>query len=284
MNPQELADQITQQSQSNLALAFVSMPQAKRNDITLFYAFCRVVDDIADSHELLPPQKQEQLDTWKRSLEAPCTGEHPLAPSIRNLILDYSIPTELFREILAGVEMDVRGTRFSTFEELRVYCFRVASAVGLISIEIFGCKDPLCKQYAETLGIALQLTNILRDIHQDYQNGQRVYLPLEDLELFGLTANDLQGAQHDQRFAALMQFEAKRAFEFYEKAESLVPEKERKNLLPAEIMRRVYKRLLCRMQKDGFRVFKRPYRLSSAEKLLIVLGSILRGFFRRPSP
>lgn len=279
MSPDDLAEQITRDSHSNLALAFVCLPKRKKTDITLFYAFCRIVDDIADSAELEPDEKQGELDLWKRSLQGPAVGEHALAASIRNLILDHSLEVELFREIISGVEMDVLGANFATFNELKLYCYRVASAVGLVSIELFGCKDPRCKAYAEALGMALQLTNILRDIHQDFQNGGRVYLPEEDLQRFGLSKTDFAKAPQDERFLALMHFEAARAFDFFQKAESLLPRQERHNTVPAEIMRRVYKRLLTSMQKDGFRVFTKRYRVSKPEKLFIIFGALLDSFF-----
>lgn len=278
-----IAEQITRNSRSNLALAFVSLPKKKQNDITIFYAFCRLVDDIADSTELLPEQKQQQLSRWKRCLDAGQDGEHPIAPAIRTLITDYSIPLELFHEIIAGVEMDIFGARYATFQDLSLYCYRVASAVGLVSIEIFGYSNPRSKEYAVALGMALQLTNILRDVHQDFQNDQRIYLPEEDLRRFGVTPSDLAAQKQTPAFLELMRFEAQRAMDFYTKAETLLPCEDRKTLVPAEIMRRVYKRLLVLMQNDGFRVLEKRYRLAKLEKLLLVSTSIVANLFRNSS-
>lgn len=279
-----LAEKITRASGSNLALAFVSLPKRKRIDITTFYAFCRIVDDLADSPGLAPAQKRSHLALWRNSLRAKVDGEHALAPAVRTLIADYQIAPELFEEIIAGVEMDIDGARYATFEELGLYCYRVASAVGLVSIEIFGYTNPRTKEYAVALGMALQITNILRDVHQDFQNQERIYLPHEDLLRFGVSPSDLAAKNHSPAFLALMRFEAARALDFYEKAEALLPAEDRKNLLPAEIMRRVYKRLLARMQNDNFRVFEKRYRLTKLEKLLLVSTSIFASFFRGPAP
>lgn len=282
MSGSQSAEQITRASRSNLALAFVSLPRKKRADITLFYAFCRIIDDIADAGELPSSEKQRQLGLWRQSLEAPLPGEHPLAPALRQLIQEYSIARELFCEILAGVEMDLAGARFATFEQLSLYCYRVASAVGLVSIEIFGYRNPRCKEYAVALGMALQLTNILRDIDQDFQNGARIYLPDEDLQRFGVTPADLRARRHNDAFLGLLRFEAERALGYYKKAQELLPPEDRHSMLPAEIMRRVYGRLLNKMRNNGFRVFSTRYRLCGLEKSLVVSGSILLDFFHRP--
>src|SRR5947207_6513539 len=155
---------ITRQSKSNLALGFTSLGRERKRAIIVFYAFCRVIDDIADSAELSVAEKQASLVKWRQMLQAVAPGEPPLAWDVRALIEKYSLPVGMFEEIIAGVEMDLSIRRYVTFEELRVYCYRVASAVGLVSIEIFGYRNPACKQYAIELGLALQMTNIIRDV------------------------------------------------------------------------------------------------------------------------
>ena len=142
------AAKITQQSKSNLALAFVALGKERRADITIFYAFCRVIDDIADSETLTIADKAAGLGAWRTALRAASNGEPALAPEVRALMAKYSLAPEMLEEIIAGVEMDLSTSRYATFEELRLYCYRVASAVGLVSIEIFGYQNPQCREYA----------------------------------------------------------------------------------------------------------------------------------------
>ena len=229
----------------------------------------RIVDDIADE----PGDargKQAGLDAWRRAVAEEFAGEPPLAAPVRAVIAKYSLPVAHFREIIAGVEMDLRGAAYATLEELRGYCHRVASVVGLVSIEIFGCRDPRSREYAGHLGLALQLTNILRDVGQDLANEGRIYLPAEDLARFGVTREDLAAHRRDERFLALMDFEAARARDFFEKARQSLPAGDRRALVAAEIMAAIYRRLLDRMQRDRFRVFDRRYSLPKWEKLAIV--------------
>ena len=211
------AAKITRQSKSNLALAFVSLGRERKRDITVFYAFCRVIDDIADSRELNVTEKNRNLDAWRRMLRTALSSEPSLAAEVRGLIAKYSLAPEMLDEIINGVEMDLHISRYGTFEELRVYCYRVASAVGLVSIEIFGYRSPVCKEYAIELGLALQMTNIIRDVGKDLQNG-RIYLPQEDLARFNYSETELQDRQYNERFVRLMEFEAARARQFFERA------------------------------------------------------------------
>ena len=273
------AAEITRKSKSNLALAFVALPRTRREDASVFYAFCRVVDDLADEPGD-PVEKQNALDRWREAVVAPCTGEPPLAPAVRALMAKYSLSVAHFHEIIAGVEMDLRGTRYVTWEDLRVYCYRVASVVGLVSIEIFGCRDPRSREYAENLGLALQLTNILRDVRQDRDKNRRIYLPDEDLARFGVNACDIAAHMRDERVRGVMEFEASRAREFFAKAREALTPTDRRALLAAEIMAAIYGKLLDKMQHDRFRVFDRRYKLSRWEKLVVVLRTIVRNRFR----
>ena len=270
-----VAVEITRASKSNLALAFVALPRERRGDISTFYAFCRVVDDIADEPGD-PRVKQAGLDAWKRAVAEKFDGEPALAPAVREVVAKYALPVALFREIIAGVEMDLHGAAYATWEDLRVYCHRVASVVGLISIEIFGCRDPRSREYAEHLGLALQLTNILRDVGQDLANEGRIYLPAEDLARFQVTAEDFTAHRRDERFLALMDFEASRAREFFEKTREALPPSDRKALVAAEIMAAIYSRLLDKMQRDRFRVFDRRYALPKWKKLALIFQTIIR--------
>lgn len=281
------AQSITKSSKSNLALAFVSLPRERRADMTTFYAFCRIVDDIADEPGNSPVEKRAHLERWKRAIEQPIPDAPELAEAVRALVAKYGIPLIYLQEILAGVAMDIEPERYATFEDLRLYCYRVASAVGLASIEIFGYKNPGSKEYATDLGMALQLTNILRDVGQDFANGGRIYLPLEDLERFHYPPESLANRAYNSQFVSLMNFEAARAVSFFEKAEAGLPQEDRKSMTAAEIMRRVYRKLLAQMQRDGFRVFDKRYSLTRLEKTLAITGALANNYLtralRRPS-
>ncbi len=284
MNPEQSAAEITRSSKSNLALAFISLPKEKRRDMTGFYAFCRIVDDIADSPASSREEKRLALDAWRRSIGENFVGEPELAGEIRRLIAKYGIKPDYFHEIIAGVEMDLDKAAFATFEDLRPYCHRVASAVGLVSIEIFGYRNPACRQYAVDLGIALQLTNIIRDVGQDFDNEGRIYLPLEDMERFGYSPEDLGEKRFNANFQALLRFEAERAIAFYDSAAALLPAEDRQSMAAAEIMSRVYRKLLDRMAADGYRVLQKRYRLNKASKLAIVGGVLFSNLLNKSKP
>ncbi|MBA2432999.1 MAG: squalene/phytoene synthase family protein [Chthoniobacterales bacterium] len=268
------AKKITRQSKSNLALAFFSLDRERREDITTFYAFCRIVDDIADAEELSVPEKAAALGQCRRSLRAAGEGEPALAPAVRGLMAKYPITPEMLEEILAGVEMDLTITRYDTFEDLRLYCYRVASAVGLVSIEIFGYRNPACREYAVQLGLALQTTNIIRDVAKDLRIG-RIYLPREELEQFEYTEADLQARRYDRGFCQLMEFQAQRSRGFYRAAAERLPAEDRRSMAPAEVMGAIYRGLLAQMERDGFRVFEKDYRLNRLQKAGYILAQRL---------
>jgi phytoene synthase len=272
---------ITRQSKSNLALAFVSLGAERKRDITVFYAFCRVVDDIADSTELSVSEKQVRLARWRHMLRVAAPDEPSLARDVRQLMQKYSLPPEMLEEIVAGVEMDLSIVRYSTFKELRIYCYRVASAVGLVSVEIFGYENPRCRQYAIELGLALQMTNIIRDVWKDFQAG-RVYLPQEDLARFQYSKADLAKRQYNDQFLQLMQFEAARAREFFSRAAAALPPEDRRVMAPAEIMSSIYRALLQRIELDKFRVFEKEYRLSKLEKAGRITVQLFKSFLNLP--
>lgn len=269
------AAKITRESKSNLALAFVSLGRERRRDITVFYAFCRVIDDIADSKTLAVDEKRRRLLEWRGWLRTGTSDEPALASDIRALIGKYSLSPEMLEEIIAGVEMDLTTARYATFEELRVYCYRVASAVGLVSIEIFGYRNPACKEYAIQLGLALQMTNIIRDVGKDLGDG-RIYLPREDMARFGYSEAQLQERQYNERFLELMAFETTRAKEFFARAAALLPREDRQSMVAAEIMGSVYRALLRRMERDNFRVFEKEYRLNKLEKAARIIYQLVR--------
>ena len=269
------AAKITRESKSNLALAFVSLGRERRHDITVFYAFCRVIDDIADEVDLSAEEKQRRLNEWRGWLRAPTANEPALAHDLRGLIGKYPLTPEMLDKIIAGVEMDLRIKRYATFEQLRVYCYCVASAVGLVSIEIFGYRNPACKEYAIQLGLALQMTNIIRDVGKDLRAG-RIYLPQEDLARFRYSETELQDRQYNDRLVRLMEFEAQRARGFFMAAAAVLPPEDRHSMVAAEIMASVYRALLRRMELDRFRVFEKEYRLNKLEKAGRIVAQLLK--------
>src|SRR6266498_635313 len=271
------AAKITRQSKSNLALAFVSLGPERKRDITVFYAFCRVIDDITDSSELNVAEKRVGLQAWRKMLRAAGADEPRLAHDVRRLIHKYSLSADMLEEIIAGVEMDLSISRYATFEELCVYCYRVASEVGLVSIEIFGYRNPRCKEYALELGMALQMTNIIRDVGKDLRNG-RIYLPQEDLARFGYSESELQNRQYNERFVQLMEFEAARARQFFSRAAATLPHEDRRSMIAAEIMGAVYRGLLQKMEKDKFRIFEKEYRLGKLAKMGRIVAQLLKSF------
>ncbi|MGE5207922.1 MAG: phytoene/squalene synthase family protein [Alphaproteobacteria bacterium] len=272
---------ITRQSKSNLALAFVSLDRERKRDITIFYAFCRVVDDIADSTTLSVTEKRVRLANWRKMLRGAVPDEPPLAGDVRQLMQKYSLPPEMLEEIIAGVEMDLSILRYPTFEELRVYCYRVASAVGLVSIEIFGYRNPRCREYAVDLGLALQTTNIIRDVWKDFQAG-RIYLPQEDLARFHYSEAELANREYNGQFIQLMQFEAARAREFFARAAAVLPGEDRRAMAPAELMGSIYRALLRRIELDKFRIFEKEYGLSSLEKAGQITAHWFKSFLNLP--
>jgi len=253
----------------------MSLGKTQRRDITVFYAFCRLIDDIADASTLSTEEKAIRLSAWRQALRDPSPNEPALAPEVRDLFSRYAITPPMLELIIDGVEMDLTTSRYQTFAELREYCYRVASAVGLVSIEIFGYKNPACREYAIALGLALQMTNILRDVGRDLEN-DRIYLPQEDMGRFEYGPEDLAARRYNQQFVKLMQFEAGRAHEYFRQAANLLPPEDRRAMISAEIMGSIYHALLRQMERDEFHVFDRQYGLSRPAKLLHVARQMLK--------
>jgi 15-cis-phytoene synthase len=274
------ADQITKKSRSNLAFAFLALPPEKRRDISAFYAFCRRVDDAADDTGIPLEERKQWLSRWREWLRARAADEPGFAGEVRALIGKYRLSLGLFEDILTGVESDLEPVRYPTFTELSEYCYRVASAVGLVSIEIFGYRNPGCRDYAYLLGIALQLTNIIRDVETDLQNGGRIYLPLDEMKRFDYSPEALESREYDERFIRLMDFQAARAEEFFAKARAALPAEDRPAMVAAEGMRRIYFALLQKIEKDRFRMFWRKYRLNRFEKLFFLAQQFISPFAR----
>ena len=264
------ASEITRKAQSNLAFALNILPRERREDMVIFYAFCRTMDDLADEVGVAPEVRARSLSAWENGLIHGFESVNEFQQEVISLRDRREIPNDLLLAIIDGCRMDLQPQRFQTWDDLATYIGKVAGAVGLVSIRIFGCTDPLSERYAVALAQALQLTNILRDIHEDLTNGQRIYLPLEDLARFGYREQDLVGKVADSRFLALMTYEAERAEGFYHEAAECLPAVDRSALLPARIMGEIYHLLLSKMRNDHFQVFKQRYRISKARKFAIL--------------
>lgn len=234
-----------------------------------FYAFCRVVDDIVDDQGKSPEEKKKEIDAWREEVRL-CYEDQPRTPlgrELHQIIRDYLIPPTPLFDILDGVETDVEQTRYATFEDLRLYCYRVASAVGLVSIEIFGYRNVLSREYAVNLGLAFQLTNILRDVRYDLEEYGRVYLPQDELEKFGVTEADLVTEATTPGRQRLFLYQSHRAEHYFHLAARLLPEEDRKGFIAAELMTEVYYRLLQKLKRRGFPLPPEPCRLTRLEKL-----------------
>ena len=277
----EHARAITRKSASNLALAFVLLPREKRDAMSALYAFCREIDDLADDESIPANTRREQLAAWRKDVAGACSDREPRFPVNRELqpfIARYKLPFALFDELIRGVEMDLDIKRYETFEALEQYCYRVASVVGLLSIEIFGYKSPACREYADHLGKALQLTNILRDVRGDADRG-RIYLPLKEMAVHAVPEADILQGRYSDRFAALAQTVAARAREHYAAARRTLPAEDRRAMTSAELMGSVYWNLLRKLERQRFNVFgPRPTRLGKTRKLLLILRMWRRTF------
>lgn len=265
---------ITRRSASNLALAFVLLPKARREAMLALYAFCREVDDIADEQAVSVDKRRQQLSDWRADVHRACAGELPqfqVNRELQSAIREYHLPFEYFDELLQGVEMDLQISRYADYEQLELYCYRVASVVGLLSIEIFGYTQPACRDYAVYLGKALQFTNILRDVHTDAERG-RIYIPESELNRFHVKPEQILAGEYSENFIALADSVAGRARGFYRLASQTLPAPDRRSMSAAELMGAVYWRLLRKLEQRRFNVFGPvPTRLTKFQKLLLVM-------------
>jgi phytoene synthase len=278
---------ITRKSASNLALAFVVLPRAKRNDMAALYAFCREVDDVADGESTPAEQRRKQLAEWRADVKRACDIQTPQFPVNRELqlvIAKYHLSFALFDELIKGCEMDLDIKRYENFERLELYCYRVASVVGLLSIGVFGCQNPACRDYAIYLGKALQFTNILRDVRTDAERG-RIYLPQSELKRFNVSEEDILNFKYSDRFHALAANVAERAINFYRLARQTLPAEDRRAMVAAELMGSVYWQLLQKLERRKFNVFgPQPLRLAMPHKLALIFRAWLRSALGSTSP
>jgi phytoene synthase len=273
---------------TNFYYSFLVLPPDKRRAIVAVWDFCRAVDDAAD--EPVSGEPAVELAMWRREVAAWYEGGTPRTPqgqALAPLVHQFTLPRAAFEAIIEGVEMDVGDRRYETFDELYQYCIRVASAVGLVCLEIFGYRDPRARQYATDLGVALQLTNILRDVAEDLKRG-RVYLPQEELRAHGVSEADLrleasrtsQGPR-SEKVTALLRQQADRAREYYARADRELPHADRHRLVAAKIMGAVYRAILDRIEARNYDVFSSVVRIPRPRRALIAAATWLGTLVRR---
>lgn len=268
MNKTLSSKQITKKSGSNLALSFICLPKEQRTAMSTFYAFCRLADDIVDAKDIDPKERLEQISEWRREIDRCYVGtpESELGKELATIIRTYLIPPQFFKEILDGVEMDLTVHRYETFADLEKYCYRVASAVGLVSINIFGCTQAQSREYATALGMALQLTNILRDVRYDLLEYDRIYLPQDELKAFGITEDDLRNGVKSTGVKKLLRLQYFRAHYYFEKAKKLIHPKDYPHFSASLIMTDVYQSLLEKLRAHDFPLNPKPLKLTKFEK------------------
>jgi phytoene synthase len=267
-------ERLARREAGNFYHAFRLLPRPQRRAMCALYAFMRVADDLSDGPEPVP-EKRVLLDDWRRRLDAALAGSfsHPLHPAFHHTVTTYGIPRQYLIDVLDGVCMDLEPVRYATFADLYPYCYRVASAVGLSCIHIWGFERPEAKGYAESAGVAFQLTNILRDLAEDAARG-RVYLPREDLERFGYGEDQLRRGERDDNFRRLMRFEVERARSYYEAARPLAGLLRPAGRAVYLVMARTYRGLLEAIEKRDYDVFSTRVRLSRWHKLWLALQAL----------
>jgi len=266
---------LTRRSGSSFAAAFWMLPRPRRRAVQAVYAFCRLADDIADD-PALRGDRERLLARWRDELTAAYAGfsRHPVGVALGDAVRRYQLPQQVFLDLLEGIESDLRAETMERFEDLRRYCYRVASTVGLLIVRVLEARHPDALAYAEQMGIAVQLTNVLRDVGEDASAG-RIYLAREDLARFDVTPEQLVRRESSEAIRLLLALYAERARIFYERAERLLPDEDRAALRPAEAMGRIYRRLLDAMHERGFPCLERPLRLSKPRRLAIAAGAWL---------
>lgn len=284
----------TPREKSSFLYSFTLLPKDERDAMYHIYDFCRFTDDLVDEDLLIPEVEDElssrgrtsiekkrlRLEWWRSEVEK-CyngTSRHPILKNLHKVISRFKIPKQYLLTLIDGVERDLVKNRYETFDELKDYCYAVASIIGLICIEIFGYKHEETREYAVSLGYALQLTNILRDVKQDAAKG-RIYIPQEDLRRFGYTEQELMEGVYNWRFIELMKFETARARDYYEMARLQLRKDERFTMFAAEIMDAIYFRLLRKIELAEYQVFSKRIGVSTPHKILIVAKFWLNRFF-----
>jgi 15-cis-phytoene synthase len=269
----ESAKNISKNSKSSFYYAFNLLPASKRDAMNTVYAFCRQTDDIVDNNLDPDDLKYEKLHKWRIELEKSIKGHsnYSLLNKLGRTISQFNIPLDPFFDLLKGMEMDLQTNRYLTFDELKIYCYRVASTVGLMCIEIFGYKNKSTRDFAVDLGIALQLTNILRDVKKDSQAG-RIYLPQEDLYKFNYSESDIVKNVYNQNFIDLMKYESDIAKKFFTNATHDLDLDDKPAMFAARAMQHIYFKLLKKIIDAEYNVYQNNIKVSNIEKVGISLG------------
>ena len=277
MSPDEYCQQKAAQSGSSFYYSFLFLPKPRRLAITALYAFCREVDDAVDETSD-PMVAQSKLTWWRSEINAMLAGTptHPVTRALQPHLAIYQLQGQHLLAIIDGMEMDLNQTRYLDFIALERYCWHVASVVGILSASIFGVSNPDTLMFAEKLGLAFQLTNIIRDVGDDAHKG-RIYLPINELQQFGVTAADILNARHSEQFVALMQFQYQRAQACYEQAFALLPKQDRRAQRTSLIMAAIYRTLLVEIKDDGFKVLNQRISLTPLRKLWLAWITYVRG-------
>jgi 15-cis-phytoene synthase len=273
----EHCEALTRAAHSNFYWGFRLLPHDRRRALCAVYAFCRAADDMADEPGI-GRDPRRLLARWRTELEAVYAGrpQHPIGVALADTVARFAIPREHFDALVAGVEMDLSLSRYESWEDdLSRYCYGVAGTVGLIAIEIFGYRNPSAREYAVSLGLAFQLTNILRDVAEDAARG-RIYLPRQDLARFGCSEEDILGGRMTEAFRLVMAFECARAGEYYGRARFTLAEEDRQTLAPAEAMRLIYEQVLRRVMFRRYDVFGAKVRLTRPEKAGLAVAAWVR--------
>ena len=277
MNPHDYCQDKAAKSGSSFYYSFMFLPAERRQAITALYAFCREVDDVVDEcHDL--SLAQTKLEWWRQEVGRVYNGTptHPVGHALKDVIKGFRLPQEQLLEIIDGMAMDLQQTRYLDFKGLQLYCYRVASVVGLLAAGIFGYQERQTLKYAHDLGIAFQLTNIIRDVGEDARRG-RIYLPVDELQRFDVPAKDILEARYTDNFRALMAFQAERAERFYDQALTQLPAIDRRAQRPGLIMAAIYRTLLAEIAADGFLVLDRRTSLTPLRKVWIAGKTWMKG-------
>jgi 15-cis-phytoene synthase len=277
MSPDEYCQQKAVQSGSSFYYSFLFLPTERRRAITALYAFCREVDDTVDDCTDISIARNK-LMWWRKEIKSMLDGapSHPVTQALQPHVAVYSLQGKHLQAIIDGMEMDLDQTRYLDFPGLKRYCWHVASVVGILSASIFGVRRPETLEYAEKLGLAFQLTNIIRDVGEDARKG-RIYLPVNELQQFNVTAADILNARHSENFEKLMRFQAERAQALYEEAFALLPAEDRRSQRPGLIMAAIYRALLNEIEHDGFHVLNEKISLTPIRKLWLAWKTYVRG-------
>ncbi len=272
---------VVRRSGSSFAAAFWMVSPARRRALHAIYAFCRLADDIADDPDVAG-DRARLLERWREELRDAYRGapRHAVGVALADTVHRFELPEALFEDLLAGVERDLSGRPIETFEELYRYCYCVASTIGLLLVRLQGARGPRVLEYAETMGIAVQLTNVLRDVGEDAAGG-RIYLPREDMERLAVRPESLREGKLTEEIRLLLALYAERARIYYERAARALPAEERRRLRVAEAMGRIYRALLEELQAQGFPCLEHSIRLSKRRRLAIAARTFL-GFEARP--